>query len=348
MIQPKKSVQKMQPYIPPLENRRGKLRLDFNENTIGCSPKVVEAFKKIKPEDIASYPEYSPFIKKLASSFGVNEENLLIANAGDEAIMVLMQTFVEKGDSIIIPAPTFAMFKFYAQIAGANIIEALYNNDLSFPADRALKKISKKTKLVVLVSPNNPTGTSIKTGDIIKIIEAAKDSIVLLDEAYYQFSKISYLKLIKRYNNLVILRTFSKAFGLAGLRLGCLFSNKEIIKTLRKVRSPYSINTTAVIAANAALDDKKFVENYVEEILKAKEFLCRELSKLKIRYVKGDANFILAYFGSNCKKIVEKLRDKNILVRDRSADPLLNGFVRITIGTKEQMQQLVNALERII
>jgi len=134
---------------------------------------------------------------------------------------------------------------------------------------------------------------------------------------------------------------------MAGLRLGYLFSNKEIIKTLKKVRSPYSINTAAVIAANAALDDKKFVDSYVAEVLEAKDILCSKLSQLKIRYVKGDANFVLAYFGDDCKKVVEKLRKKDILVRDRSSDPLLDGFVRITIGTKEQMNLAAAALEAI-
>jgi len=144
MINPKKSIIEMKPYNPPLENRRGKLRLDFNENTIGCSPKVIEAIKNIKPEDIASYPEYSPFIKRLAANLKVSEDNLIITNAGDEAIMVLMQAFVDKGDEVIIPVPTFTMFKFYAQIAGAKITEALYNPDLSFPTEAITKKITSK------------------------------------------------------------------------------------------------------------------------------------------------------------------------------------------------------------
>ncbi|PIN97379.1 MAG: histidinol-phosphate transaminase, partial [Nitrosopumilus sp. CG10_big_fil_rev_8_21_14_0_10_33_7] len=179
----------MDEYIPPLEGRRGLLRLDFNENTLGPSPKVLEALRNMTDEDLAAYPEYLKFKKQLAAYLEINENKLLLTNATDEAINVVMQTYVEKGDEVILPVPTFAMFKFYAQAAAAKITEVLYSKNLSFPTEKVLKKISKKTKVIILCNPNNPTGTLIDKKDIVKVLEKAKNSIVMIDEAYNQFSK---------------------------------------------------------------------------------------------------------------------------------------------------------------
>src|SRR3989344_4497491 len=213
-IKPRKSVEKMDSYKPPLEGRRGKLRLDFNENTVGCSPKVLEAIKNIKEEDIASYPEYSKFKKKLAENLKIEADQLMVNNATDEAIMVIIQTYIEKRDEVIIPTPTFAMFRFYAQLADAKIMEILYNANLTFPTKKVIDAITTKTKLVILCNPNNPTGTLIEKKDIVKLIEKAQktNTLVLIDEAYYQYSGMECLDLISKYDNLIIIRTFSKAY----------------------------------------------------------------------------------------------------------------------------------------
>jgi len=338
----------MQPYNPPLEGRRGLIRLDFNENTIGCSPKVLAAIRRIPAEEIASYPEYSRFKKKLANYLKVMEDELMVNNATDESIMVIMQTYVEKGDEVILPVPTFAMFRFYAQLMEAKLNEILYNKDLSFPTDKVLSSISKKTKLVVLCSPNNPTGTPIKREDIIKIVKKAKDSLVLVDEAYIQYNKITVKDLINKYNNLIIIQTFSKAYGMAGLRLGYAIANKEITKNLQKAASPYSTNTIAIIAGSAAIDDQEYVKRYVEEVEKSKKIIYRELKKLKIKTYPTAANFLIAYFGKNSKKIANELRKKGILVRDRSNYPLLKGCLRIGIGTVKQTKKLIASLKVVL
>ena len=179
MIEPRKAIEEMEPYSPPLESRRGLLRLDFNENTVGCSPKVLEAINNIKEEEIAAYPEYRKFKAKLANSIKVEPKKLMIANATDEAIAVIMQAYIEKGDEIILPIPTFAMFKFYAQLAEAKIKEILYTTNLTFPTKKVLTAINKKTKLVILCNPNNPTGTLIDKKDIIKIIEKLGETPVI-------------------------------------------------------------------------------------------------------------------------------------------------------------------------
>ena len=345
-MKPRNNVEEMDEYIPPLEGRRGLLRLDFNENTVGPSPKVLESLRNLTDEDVASYPEYSVFKEKLADYIGVNENNLLVTNATDEAINVVMQTYVDKKEEVILPVPTFAMFKFYAQVAGAKISEVLYADSLAFPTQKVLNKINKKTKLIILCNPNNPTGTIIKREDIIKILEKAKNCIVMIDEAYNQFSKETAKDMINTYENLIVIQTFSKAFGMGGLRLGYIISNEENIRNIGRVLSPYSVNTAAIKAGIAALDDTKYVEWYAKQIEEGKKYVLNEFKKLKIKTFPTTANFFLAKF-KNPLEIVDKLKEKGILVRDRSSYPLLKGCVRITIGTKSQMEFLVKALKDI-
>ncbi len=351
MISPKKAVQRMRPYHPPLEGRRGKLRLDFNENTVGCSPKVVAAVRALTAEDLATYPEYGVLREKLAENLGVDGDEAMATNASDEAIKCVMDAYVEPGDEVVIPEPTFAMFRFYAEVAGAKIKRVLYNReDLSFPTAAVLDAISASTKVVVLVNPNNPTGTPIEENDIESISEAARDNdaLVLLDEAYTQFSGVSNLKLYKRYDNLVVIQTFSKAYGLGGMRIGVIVSQKENVANLKKAASPYSVNVASVVAALAALDDQEYVLSYVGEVLENKKALEDVLNDVSVPFYPSTANFILARFGKDSKKVEAALKKKGILVRDRSSDPLLQGCIRLTVGSTQQNERLVGALREIL
>ncbi|MFC1705162.1 histidinol-phosphate transaminase [Nanoarchaeota archaeon] len=346
MIQPRKSVQKMKPYNPPLEGRRGLLRLDFNENTVGPSKKVLKALKRASKEELCAYPEYVEFKKKLAKYLQMKPTELVLTNATDEAIKLVVDTYMEPGDEILIPVPTFPMFRFYAELAGAKINEVLLNKDLTFPTQKILNKINKKTKIVVLVNPNSPTGTEIPKEDIIKIIKKAKNSIVLLDEAYSQFLKTSYKSLVRKYSNLIVIQTFSKAFGMGGLRLGYAISNETNAKNLLKASSPYSINTLAVIAGSAALDDIKNVDKYVKEIDKSRKWFLITLKRFLIKYYPTNANFVLIDFKEQNKAIVKSLRKQGVLVRDQSSKPLLENCTRITIGTKKQMKRFMKAMDK--
>ena len=350
MIKPRKAVIEMDAYNPPTSGREGYIRLDFNENTIGCSPKVIETLKKIKRENLSVYPEYTGFRKRLAEFLKVNFDEVMPTNATDEAIKTVIETYIEKGkDELVLPIPTYAMFKFYAQLNEAVIREVLYNNDLSFPTEKVLKEINPKTKIVVLVNPNNPTGTSIKKENIVKIIKKAKENeaLVFIDEAYYPFFNESSIELINKFDNLVVSQTFSKAFGMANLRLGYIVSNEENIKNLLKAISPYSVNGVAVKCAFAALDDYDYVKSYVKEVNQNKIRLYNELEKLKIKYCKSDANFLLIDAGDKCYDYYEKLKQRGILVRNRTKDPLLKGCVRITVGTNKQTEKLIKALAEI-
>ncbi|MBI2547956.1 histidinol-phosphate transaminase [Candidatus Woesearchaeota archaeon] len=345
---PRSVVQTLKVYDPPLEQRQGKLCLDFNENTRGCSPQVIKALKKINMFTVSQYPEYKEFTKELASFLIIPPSNLRITNATDEAIKLIMDTYLTKDDEVIIPQPTFALFQLYATLSEAKIISVLYNNDLSFPTDAVLEKINDKTKLIVLVNPNNPTGTVISEEDILRILTKARKSMVLIDEAYYQYYGKSSMGLIEKYPNLIIIQTFSKAFGLAGLRLGYIIASAEIINNLKKASSPYSVNALALVAARAALQDLDFVDSYVSEVKVNRERLMKELTGLGLQVFASQANFLVVNAGSRCNELCEKLKQQNILVRNRTSYPLLQNCVRIGVGTKKQGDQLLGALKNIL
>ncbi len=348
MTSSRKAIADMKPYSAPTEGRRGKLCLDFNENSVGCSPKVVDALRKVTADDVSVYPAYGEFLGKLAKYLGVDASEVLLTNGSDEAIKVVMDAYVGQGDEVVLPVPTFAMFKAYASIAGAKVKEVTYNADLSFPLKQVLAAISIKTKLVIIVNPNNPTGTAIMEEDVMTILNKAKNSIVLIDEAYWQYCGRSCKGLIKKYGNLIVLQTFSKAFGLAGLRLGYVISNQETISILQKVISPYSVNSLALIAGRAALQDLVFVDAYVAEVKQSKAYVVRELQKLGIKTYPSEANFILANFGNKCITVCTKLSENKILVRSRTNYPLLKGCVRVGIGTRQQSFRLMRALKAIL
>ncbi len=350
MIKPKSSAVSLQGYRPPTEGRKNSLRLDFNENTSGCSPSVIKALRRATREFLSSYPEYGNLRKELAKYCNVDPEQVIPTNGTDEAIKAITETYIETGkEGMVIPVPTYAMFTFYAQLNGAKIREIPYNGDLSFPTEDVIRAIDNRTKIVVLVNPNNPTGTSIEEPDILRILEKANsnDALVLMDEAYAQFSGKTSIPLINRFDNLFITQTFSKAFGLAGLRLGYILSNKNNISLIKKVLSPYSVNAVAALCASAAMKDVAYIKNYVAETNRSKRMLYKGLDDLRIPYYPSDANFVLLRIGPTCSLLCRKLKEKGILVRDRSTDQLLDGCVRITMGTIRQTKQLIGALQQV-
>lgn len=350
MVQPRKAVIDMAPYNPPLEGRKGFLRLDFNENTLGPGSAVLKALKRINCDDLSAYPEYGGLRRKIARLAKVKEENVLMSNGSDEGIKTVMQTFVSEGNKVIIPTPSFAMFYFYAELMGAKIGRILYNVDLSFPTEKVLNSIDSNTRVVILCNPNNPTGTVIPRRDIVKIVEKCGENncIALIDEAYSEFNRKIATDLICKYENVVILRTLSKAFGLGGLRFGYAIACPEKIALMKKTISPYSISTPTVIAVNAALDDKKYVEKYANEVLMAKKFFEKELKNLGLEFFPSGGNFVLIRFGKSSRLVQKKFRERKILVRDRSGDDLLQGCVRISIGTLKQMKLVAGELKKIL
>ncbi len=337
----------MAPYSPPTGNRIDKTRLDFNENTVGCSPKVIAFLKsKLTEEKLSVYPDYASVRKTLSAFFNVHADEMLLTNGTDEAIQVLVNTYIDDNDEVITLSPSYAMYRFYAEVAGARITEVPYiPPKVEFPLDTLLAAINPETKAILLSHPNNPTGTPVKLGAIEAILKAAHQAAVLIDEAYYEFCGTTALPLISQYPNLFVSRTFSKVYGMAAMRMGCLFSQAENVRFLHKAQSPYSVNTLAALAAEAAVGDTEYALNYAAEALAAREMLRAGLEKLNIDYAPSAANFILGYFGSRAIEVRDALRDKAILVRDRSYE--IPGGVRITAGTRAQAQRVIEELERI-
>jgi histidinol-phosphate aminotransferase len=242
--------------------------------------------------------------------------------------------------------PSYAMYRFYAEVAGGKIIDIAYPQpEMEFPLQEVLDAITPKTRAVLIANPNNPTGTGISLLGIERILHRASKAAVLVDEAYYEFSGVTALTEIGRVPNLFVCRTFSKVFGMAAMRLGCLFSHEANIAYLHKAQSPYSVNALAVMAACAAVNDRAYIETYVAEVLAARELLCVGLEKLGITYVPSSANFVLGRFGKRAIEVRDALRDRAILVRDRSYEA--PGCVRITVGTREQTRKMLAALEEI-
>jgi histidinol-phosphate aminotransferase len=323
------------------------MRLDFNENTVGCSPCVARVLRDaITQERLAVYPDYARVKQSLAAFFKVAPEELLLTNGTDEAIQVLINTYVDDQDEVIVLRPSYAMYRFYAEVAGAKIIEIDYQPPaVEFPTAEVLKAISPATRAVLIANPNNPTGTSIGLEEIERILRKARHAVVLIDEAYYEFFGVTAMPLIREHPQLFVSRTFSKVYGMAAMRMGCLFSHRANVQYLHKAQSPYSVNMLAALAAEAAIADTEYVGRYVAEALASREMLRTGLEKLGIPHVESSANFILGYFGERAVEVRDALREKAILVRDRSYE--IPGGVRITVGTREQTRRLLEELERI-
>jgi histidinol-phosphate aminotransferase len=341
---PRAAVLKMAPYTPPTGNRAGNLRLDFNENTVGCSPRVIEFLKQqLSAESLSIYPDYAAVRPALAEFFRVDPTQLLLTNGTDEAIQVLINTYVDDAGEVLLLHPSYAMYRFYAELAAANIREIDYREGtLEFPLEELLDTISPSTRAVLIANPNNPTGTAVTLPGIERILKRARKAAVLIDEAYYEFCGITALGLITAHPNLFVSRTFSKIYGMAAMRLGCLFSQAPNIAFLHKAQSPYSVNALAALAAQQAVRDTAYVENYVTEALAARELLCVGLEKMGIEYIPSQANFVLMRIGKRSIEIRDRLREQQVLVRDRSYE--IPGCVRVTVGTREQARRFLAAL----
>ncbi|MFA6528977.1 MAG: histidinol-phosphate transaminase, partial [Candidatus Gracilibacteria bacterium] len=293
-----KRIQKMKPYSPPLNGRSNfkGILLDFNERTVTVNKKVIKALENfIKKSKVQVYPEYFDLCEKIAKYTGVNADQIMLTNGSDNGMDIIFRTFTEVGDKAIIPAPSFAMFYQCAEIAGNEIMKPLYKKeDLSFPTDEVLEMIDDKVKIIVICNPNNPTATVVDLETIERIAKKASNAIVYVDEAYFEFCGVSSVGLIKKYPNIIVTRTFSKAFGLPSLRIGYTIASKENIDEMMKVRGPYDVNMPAYFSALAVMDDLGEMRKYVDEVMKkAKPMVEKFFDKNSVKYYKSGSNFIL-------------------------------------------------------
>lgn len=345
--QPRELARRIKDYHPPLGGRSG-VRLDFNENTFACSPKVLETLGRVSRAELTMYPEREHVESIAAARFGLNPEQVLLTNGVDEAIHVLCQTYLGAGDEMLLPVPTYSMYEVYASATEAKLVEVQADETFRFPLGALFAKITPATKLIAIANPNSPTGQAVSREEIVRILDAAPHAAVLVDEAYFHFHSQTVMDMIGRAPNLIVARTFSKAYGLAGLRLGLLAAAEEQMRWLRRVISPYSVNSLALACLPAAIDDQTYIDWYVGEVLAARaEFTCF-LDRLGVHYWPSQANFVLMYIGPKHAEFSSTMRERGVLVRDRSSDPGCDGCVRITIGTREHTAQGMAAMEQVL
>jgi len=337
------AILKRKTYEAPAEGRYGKIRLDFNENTAGCGPAVLRALAKLTPQQFGMYPEYQQSTAHIARSLGIRPQELLLTNGGDDALRVFFDTFVEAKSHILICEPTFPMYRYWAEIAGARVDVCRYDKQMRFPLSDVLAALRKKPRVFFLANPNNPTGTLVQPEALRNILRVARRTVVVLDEAYAEFSGFSSLPWIRRHPNLFIARTFSKAAGLAALRLGAVIAAKESLEPVRRAMPPFPVNLAALVAAEAALHERKTIARYVHDVKRLRSRFATELHKLGVVTFPSAGNFLLANFGPSGPDLFAKLERKGILLRDRSKD-MDPGFVRITIGTQNEMQILIREI----
>ena len=342
----RKAILERRTYEAPAEGREGKVRLDFNENTAGCSRAVIRALGKISAKQFAMYPEYQRSTERIARHFRVQSSELLLTNGGDDALRVFFDTFVEPASSILICEPTFPMYRYYGEIAGARVEALRYGAGMEFPTSTILAALQKKPRVLFIANPNNPTGTLLQIVEIEEILQAAINTAVVIDEAYAEFSGVTLVPFIGKYPNLFITRTFSKAAGLAALRLGAVIACAESLSYLRRAMPPFPVNLAALVAAQAAVCDGRAIRGYAREIRRIRAWFEGKLHDLGVKTFPSAGNFLLANFGAGGPRLFQRLEREGILLRERTKD-LGPGFVRITIGTEAEMKLLLKEIKRL-
>jgi histidinol-phosphate aminotransferase len=347
MLKAREAVYQLKSYHPPLGNREG-LRLDFNENTVGCSPRVLARLRQLEGEQLARYPERDPLEAVVAAHLGTDPAEVVLTNGTDEAIHLICETYLEPGDEALIGVPTFAMYEIYAAATGAQVIPVPAGDNFRFPTEALLARVNPRTRFIAVANPNNPTGALAPAEDLIRIARTAPHAALLVDEAYFEFAGETLIPQWRELPNLFVSRTFSKAYGLAGLRIGVLTGSREQLPMVRRVSSPYNLNSVALACLPDALADQHYVRGYADQACQGRALLEKQLRASGIRYWPSRANFVLMYFGAAAPAFIAAMRARGILVRDRSSDPGCAGCVRITVGWAEHNERLFRALAEVL
>ena len=343
MLKARAAVQNLKEYHPPLGKREG-LRLDFNENVGGCSPRVLAVLASLSTEVLNKYPEREVGEQAVAKSLDIAQDKLLLTNGVDEGIHLLCETYLEPGDEALTVVPTFSLYEIYAAATGARTVAVQAGEDFSFPTEKVLRAITPATRIIMLATPNNPTGAVASRRDLLAIAAAAPQAALLIDEAYWHFDGQTIIDQVGVVPNLFVARTFSKVYGLAGFRVGILAGDVEQMKQIRRVSSPYNVNGVALACLAEALSDRQFVANYVSQVVESRARLEKFYAERGIRFWPSRANFVLAYFGDYRQRLVAEMRRRGILVRDRNSDPGCAGCVRITVGPRRETDRLLAEL----
>ena len=355
----RKDVLNITPYIPgkPIEETKRELRLKeviklaSNENPMGSSPKAVKAIGK-SLSNINRYPDGTGFYlkRKIAKHLSLKPANIVLGNGSDELIDVIIKTFVEKDENVVTSDVTFLEYEIISKVNGRQVITTPLKY-FKYDLEAIKKKIDKKTKLIFIANPNNPTGTYVNKYELNDFMKDLPDNIVLvLDEAYDTFidvddfpNSLDYLEK----KNVIILKTFSKAYGLAGLRIGYAVARGEFSTFMERVRQPFNVNSLAQVAAIAALDDKEFLAKTKKAVLEGKNYLYQALSSLGLAYLPSVANFILVDVRRDCLAVFKDMLKYGVIVRDMRQYNLKN-FIRVTIGTRRENEKFIKILRKVL
>lgn len=327
------------------------VKLNLNENfAIANGPIEKLLLEACQNVDVRAYPppRGSLAVKAISDFLGLSESEVAVANGADEIMDLLMKVFIRKGSKVIVAEPTFPMYTFFAELYGGKKVPVLLNEDFSLDVDSILKVADKKTRLLFVCSPNNPTGNQFRESDIKRLLDEF-EGVVVVDEAYGDFAKGSVMKWVKDYDNLAVLRSFSKSFGLAGLRLGYLVSSKPVVKYVRRVVGPFNVNSVTQQTIVLALQKWNYFKEQLNLVVNEREWLIKNLQQIEgVEPFPSDANFILFKVtkeGLSSGTLTERMERRSVLVKDRGHLPLLENCVRVTVGTKNMNQTFISALK---
>ncbi len=352
MLKPRESIAKLSPYHSPIVSRAG-LSLDLNESMAGCSPRVLARLRSLSATDVSLYPQRELGERLVANFLGIAPEQVLLTNGMDEALSLVFTTYLDPDDELLFGDPTFVMYPTLGEALGAQVVRLQSAEDLALPTADFLARISPRTRVIAIANPNNPTGLAASRVDLLKIAESAPDAAVLIDEAYFEFCGAALtcrtmIPDLALHPNLFVARTFSKAYGLAGLRLGVLTGAADQIDYLRRLSLPFNVNSVALTCLEEALADRAFVSEHVAQVKRGRERLAQLFDELGLRFWLSQTNFVLVRVGAKAKAFVESMQRRGILVRDSSANPGCDGCVRVTVGTPQQMDGVLRAIREAI
>ena len=331
------------------DERSGVLRLDMNENPEGLPKEVFDAvIPKITPEYVATYPEKDRLMELLAEHNGVMYKNISVTAGSDEAMRLIFQCFGQMGKKLLTVTPTFEMYGVYAEMFGMKHEMIGYQDDFSIDATELFDAIDMDTGIVILLNPNSPIGYIYNEKDVRNIIERAKNvgAIVVIDEAYHYFYAPTFMPLIKEYDNLLVLRTFSKLFSMAGLRIGYVSGNDELIEYIEKAESTFNVNNIAILFAKEVIQNRKLIDHLVNVEHAGRMWIVEKLNSAGYQTIEMEGNYILFLPKKDSKIIVAELKKKKIWIRDYSTG-ILKGWIRISTGSIACMQKFWDAFNQI-
>lgn len=329
----------------PMPGRYGLHRYDMNENPEGLPKEFVnQVLKEITPEFLSTYPEPGVFLRKYASFVGVEDQNVLVSNGSDMAIRYLLETFGEPGKDVVTVSPSFEMYRINCSILGLNHIPVLYEKDLTIQIDKIIDAISEKTRIVVLLNPNNPVGNVYTEEDFGRILDRASTvgAVVIVDEAYHYFYDKTFIKYTLNYENVVVLRTFSKLMSIAALRLGVIIGSKELISHVRKSQLSFDTNAVALLFGERLLENPDIIERLIQNEKEGKTYLMDRLKEHGYDFKECKGNFILVKPNHKADFVAQRLKEKNVLIHTFN-NVLLKDYIRISIGSKTAMEIFFDA-----